>query len=138
MTLIQEIESQYLKKDLPDFRVGDTVKVHTRITEGEKQRTQVAEGMIIRIHGAGMKKTVTVRKVSFGVGVERIFPVHSPIVEKIEVMKHARVRRARLYFLRDLKGKAARLKEVRPPTKKKVAADKKKADDKKASAGKEK
>lgn len=114
MNLIDQIEKEEMKKEVPEFRVGDTVKVHMRIVEGEKERIQIIEGVVIRIHGGGIRKTLTVRKISFGVGVERIFPVHSPRVEKVEVIKQARVRQGRLYYLRNLKGKAARLKEKRP------------------------
>ncbi len=114
MNLIDQIEKEEMKKEVPEFRVGDTVKVHMRIVEGEKERIQIIEGVVIRIHGGGIRQTLTVRKISFGVGVERIFPVHSPRVEKVEVIKQARVRQGKLYFLRNLKGKAARLKEKRP------------------------
>ena len=117
MNLIDQLESRQIKKNLPDIRVGDTVKVHVRIVEGEKERIQVIEGVVIRIPHGGNRRTITVRKISFGVGVERIFPVHSPRVEKIEVLKHAKVRQARLYYLRELRGKAARLKELRKPGK---------------------
>ena len=122
MNLIDQLETQQMKKNLPDIRVGDTVKVHIRIIEGEKERIQVIEGDVIRIPHGGNRKTITVRKVSFGVGVERIFPIHSPRVEKIEIIKHAKVRQARLYYLRELRGKAARLKELRKPGKGKKKA----------------
>ena len=122
MNLIDQLESQQMKKNLPDIRVGDIVKVHFRIVEGEKERIQVIEGVVIRVPHGGSRKTITVRKISFGVGVERIFPVHSPRVEKIEIVKHAKVRRARLYYLRELRGKAARLKELRKPGKSKKKA----------------
>lgn len=126
MSLIQQIEAQQIKKDLPQIRVGDTVDVHIKIREGEKERVQLVEGLVIRISGTGVRKTVTVRKVSFGVGVERIFPLHSPLVEKIDIIKRARVRKARLYYIRDLKGKAARLKEIKKvhPGKKRGKAEK--------------
>ncbi|PIQ96112.1 MAG: 50S ribosomal protein L19 [Nitrospinae bacterium CG11_big_fil_rev_8_21_14_0_20_56_8] len=114
MNLIDQLEIEGMKQEVPDVRVGDTVRVHMRIVEGEKERIQVIEGVVIRIHGGGIRKTLTVRKVSFGVGVERIFPLHSPRVEKVEVVKHAKVRQARLYYLRELRGKAARLKELKP------------------------
>jgi large subunit ribosomal protein L19 len=114
MNLIDQIEAGELKKEATDVRIGDTVRVHMRIVEGEKERIQVIEGIVIRMHGGGVRKTLTVRKVSFGVGVERIFPVHSPRVEKVEIVKRAKIRRAKLYYLRDLRGKAARLKEIRP------------------------
>ncbi|OGW24145.1 MAG: 50S ribosomal protein L19 [Nitrospinae bacterium RIFCSPLOWO2_12_FULL_47_7] len=129
MNLIQQIEAQQMKKDLPRIAVGDTVNVHMKIREGEKERIQSLEGLVIRISNTGVGKTVTVRKISFGVGVERIFPLHSPLVEKIDIIKHARVRKAKLYYIRELKGKAARLKE----SKKTPAGKKKRA---KADAGK--
>lgn len=131
MNLIDQIEKEEMKAEAPQCRVGDTVKVHMRIVEGEKERTQIIEGIVIRIHGGGIRETLTVRKVSFGIGVERIFPLHSPRVEKIEVIKQAKVRQARLYYLRDLKGKAARLKEKRPSAS--VAGARKKKNKKKAS-----
>jgi large subunit ribosomal protein L19 len=107
---IRALESAQFKQ-LPAFRVGDTVKVHYRIREGEKERVQVFQGIVIRRSRGGLGATFCVRKVSFGVGVERIFPVHSPRIEKLEVVSSGRVRRARLYYLRELEGKAARLKE---------------------------
>ena len=113
MNLIDQIETSGMKENPPEVRVGDTVKVHMRIVEGEKERIQIIAGVVIRLRGGGIRKSVTVRKISFGVGVERIFPIHSPRVEKIEIVKHARVRRAKLYYLRDLRGKAARLKEIK-------------------------
>ena len=122
MNLIDRIEAGELKKKSSVARVGDTVRAHMRIVEGEKERVQVFEGVVIRIHGGGSRETMTVRKVSFGVGVERIFPLHSPRLEKVEVIRRAKVRQAKLYFLRDLRGKAARLKELKPkldPNKKK-------------------
>jgi large subunit ribosomal protein L19 len=106
---IAEIESRYVRNDLPAFRAGDTVRVHTKIKEGDKERIQVFEGVVIRHHQGAVRSTFTVRKVSYGVGVERIFPVHSPRIDKVEVMSHGEVRRSRLYYLRDLAGKAARL-----------------------------
>lgn len=112
MNVIDQVEAREMKEKPPEVRPGDTVRVHMRIVEGEKERIQVIEGVVIRIRGGGIRRTVTVRKISFGVGVERIFPIHSPRVEKIDVVKHARVRRAKLYYLRELRGKAARLKEV--------------------------
>ena len=111
MNLIKEIEDKQLKTDLEPFRVGDTVKVHVIIREGDKERIQVFRGDVIGRRGGGLKATFTVRKVSFGVGVERVFPVHSRMIKRIEVVRKANVRRAKLYYLRDLKGKAARLKE---------------------------
>ena len=106
---ISDIEAKYLKKDLPDFRSGDTVRVHTKIKEGDKERIQVFEGVVIRHRKGDTRAMFTVRKVSYGVGVERMFPVHSPRIDRIEVMGHGQVRRSRLYYLRDLQGKAARL-----------------------------
>ena len=111
MTLISAVEDKHLKKDLPPFNVGDTVKVHVIIREGDKERVQIFRGDVIGKRGGGMKATFTVRKVSFGIGVERVFPLHSKMVKAIEVVRKASVRRAKLYYLRDLKGKAARLKE---------------------------
>jgi large subunit ribosomal protein L19 len=117
MNLIDQIEAKELKKEVADIHIGDTVKVHMRIVEGEKERIQIIEGVVIRMHGGGVRKTLTVRKISFGVGVERIFPMHSPRVEKIDIVKRAKVRQAKLYYLRELRGKAARLKEIRPKRK---------------------
>jgi len=108
---IAEIESKLLRSDLPDFRVGDTVRVHYRIVEGDKERTQVFQGVVIKRHRAGARSTFAVRKVSFNVGVERIFLTHSPRVEKVEIVSKGIVRRARLYYLRDLAGKAARVRD---------------------------
>jgi len=104
------VERAHLK-DRPEMRSGDTVRVHVKVREGDKERIQVFEGMIIGMHRGGARATFTVRKVSFGQGVERIFPLHSPTIDKVEVVRGAKVRRAKLYFLRDLKGKAARMKE---------------------------
>ncbi len=112
MRVLQELEKKYMKEKVDPFRVGDTVRVHLRVVEGEKERIQVFQGVVIRRKGGGPAKSFTVRKVSYGIGVERIFPVHSPRVEKVEVLRSGRVRRAKLYFLRKLRGKAARLKEV--------------------------
>lgn len=111
--IIRKIEERYAKTDLPDFRPGDTVRVHVRIREGEKERIQVFEGQVIARSGEGMRETFTVRKVSSGISVERIFPVHSPAVEMIEVTAFGRVRRAKLYYLRKRQGKAARIRTVR-------------------------
>ena len=111
MNLINAIEDKQLRTDLEPFRVGDTVKVHVIIREGDKERIQIFRGDVIGRRGAGLKASFTVRKVSFGVGVERVFPVHSKMIKRIEVVRKANVRRAKLYYLRDLKGKAARLKE---------------------------
>ena len=131
MNLIDKIEAGELKKEASDVRVGDTVRAHIRIIDGEKERVQVFEGIVIRLHGGGVRETMTVRKISFGVGVERILPLHSPRLEKLEIVKRAKVRQAKLYFLRELRGKAARLKELRPkidPSKKKKAKKTKKKD----------
>jgi len=110
MKAIETIEQRHLVQR-PELRSGDTVKVHVKVREGEKERIQVFEGMVIGMHRGGVNATFTVRKVSFGQGVERIFPLHSPTIDKVEVIRSAKVRRAKLYFLRDLKGKAARMKE---------------------------
>ncbi|HIC58227.1 MAG TPA: 50S ribosomal protein L19 [Acidobacteria bacterium] len=112
MNAIQEIESAQVT-ERPNMRSGDTVRVHVKVREGEKERVQVFEGLVIGQHRGGARATFTVRKVAFGQGVERIFPLHSPMIEKIEVVRSARVRRAKLYFLRKLRGKAARLRERR-------------------------
>jgi large subunit ribosomal protein L19 len=112
MRKLDYIEKDYLKEVVDPFRVGDTVRVHMRIVEGEKERVQVFQGVVIRRNGGGVAETFTVRKHSYGVGVERIFPVHSPRLEKIEVVRSGKVRRSRLYFLRKLRGKAARLKDI--------------------------
>ena len=114
MKLTDQIDKASIRDDVPDFVSGDTVKVHVRVVEGNRQRIQVFEGVVIRLHVGGSRETMTVRKVSFGVGVERIFPLHSPRLEKVDVVKRAKVRQAKLYFLRDLRGKAARLKELKP------------------------
>ena len=107
------VERPYLRDDLPEFRPGDTVKVHVRVVEGTRERIQLFQGVVIRRQGSGVRETFTVRKLSFGVGVERTFPVHSPIIGKIEVDRLGDVRRAKLYYLRDLRGKAAKIKEKR-------------------------
>ena len=114
MNLVDQIEAKEMKKEVADVHIGDTVKVHMRIVEGEKERIQVIEGVVIKMRGGGARKTLTVRKISFGIGVERIFPIHSPRVEKIEIVKRAKIRQAKLYYLRELRGKAARLKELKP------------------------
>jgi len=111
MNLIDSIESQQLKPQQVDFRSGDTLRVHVRIVEGEKERIQVFEGVCIRRSGGSSRETFTVRKTSYGVGVERTFPLHSPRIDKIDVMARGRVRRAKLYYLRELSGKAARIQE---------------------------
>jgi len=113
MDMIRAIEQQQIRPDLPDFRVGDNVKVSYKIIEGSRERIQVFEGRVIRRQGETSRETFTVRKISFGVGVERTFPVHSPKIDKIEIVSRGKVRRAKLYFLRDKVGKAARLKELR-------------------------
>ena len=113
MNQIDVVENKQLKKDLDSFNVGDTVKVHVIIREGEKERIQVFRGDVIGKRGSGIKASFTVRKISFGIGVERIFPLHSRMIRKVEVVRKGKVRRAKLYYLRDLKGKAARLKEAR-------------------------
>ena len=110
-SLIDKITQGQLRDDIPNFRAGDTVRVHARIVEGERERIQLFEGVVIKRRGAGISEMYTVRKMSNGVGVERTFPLHSPRVEKIEVLREGRVRRAKLYYLRNLHGKAARLKE---------------------------
>ena len=140
MNLVDQIEAKEMKKEVADVHIGDTVKVHMRIVEGEKERIQVIEGVVIKMRGSGARKTLTVRKISFGIGVERIFPFHSPRVEKIEIVKRAKIRQAKLYYLRELRGKAARLKELKPVRSskktKKAAKRGKKAKAAKASAAK--
>ena len=111
MTLIQALERENLKPEVPEFNVGDTVKVHNKIVEGDKERIQVFEGVVISRKNSSVRETFTVRRMSFGVGVEKTFPIHSPRVDKIEVVKKGKVRRAKLYYLRDLTGKAANIKE---------------------------
>ncbi len=111
--LIANIERDFMRLDIPPFRVGDTVKVHVKIREGDKERIQVFEGVVIRHHKGELNATFTVRKISYGVGVERIFPVHSPQIDRVEILRRGRVRRARLYYLRDRVGKAARIQEKR-------------------------
>lgn len=113
MNIIEKLEMSQMRMDAPRLRSGDKVKVHYRIREGEKTRTQIFEGVMIGQKRRGLRSSITVRKISFGVGVERVFPIHSPLIEKVELVNHNRVRRAKLYFLRSLKGKAARLKELR-------------------------
>ena len=111
--LIEEITKEQLRNDLPKFRAGDTVRVHVKVVEGTRERIQLFEGVVIRRRGGGISETFTVRKISYGVGVERTFPVHSPKLEKIDVTRRGRVRRAKLYYLRNLRGKAARIREIR-------------------------
>ena len=114
-TAIAELEQAQVRSDIPDFRPGDTLKVHVRVTEGTRSRIQVFQGIVIRRQGDGARETFTVRKISYGVGVERTFPVHTPSIEKIELVTRGRVRRAKLYYLRELRGKAARIRERREP-----------------------
>ena len=113
MNTLDALDADSLRNDIPVFRPGDTVKVHVRVVEGNRSRIQVFQGVVIRRQGGGIRESFTVRKVSFGVGVERTFPVHTPIVEKIEVVTRGDVRRAKLYYLRELRGKAAKIKEKR-------------------------
>jgi len=113
MNVIESFEKQQLRTDVPEFRAGDTVKVHVKIREGDKERIQVFEGTCIARKHGGNRETFTVRKMSFGHGVERIFPIHSQVIDKIEVVRTGRVRRAKLYYIRELRGKAARIKEVK-------------------------
>lgn len=113
MIQLQEIEREYLRPGAPEFRSGDTIKVHVRVVEGEKERIQIFQGVVIGRRGGGTRETFTVRKISGGVGVERIFPLHSPVIDRIELIRKGRVRRAKLYYLRGLRGKAARIEERR-------------------------
>ncbi|AYG02133.1 50S ribosomal protein L19 [Gryllotalpicola protaetiae] len=113
MNILDQVDAASLKSDLPDFRPGDTVKVHVNIVEGNRSRVQVFQGVVIGRSGHGVRETFTVRKVSFQVGVERTFPVHSPIIDKIEIVTRGDVRRAKLYYLRELRGKKAKIKEKR-------------------------
>ncbi len=113
MNTLDALDAASLRDDIPTFRPGDSVKVHVRVIEGNRSRIQVFQGVVIRRQGGGIRETFTVRKVSFGVGVERTFPVHTPVVEKIEVVTRGDVRRAKLYYLRELRGKAAKIKEKR-------------------------
>ncbi|HSB69986.1 MAG TPA: 50S ribosomal protein L19 [Candidatus Methylomirabilis sp.] len=113
MSLIQAVEEKHLRKDLPAFAPGDTMKVQVKVVEGDKERLQAFEGICIRRRGGGLSATFTVRKVTYGVGVERTFPLHSPSIDRVEVLRHGQVRRAKLYYLRKLRGKAARIKEYR-------------------------
>jgi large subunit ribosomal protein L19 len=115
MNTLDNVDADSLRSDLPDFRPGDTLKVHVRVVEGTRSRIQVFQGVVIRRQGGGLRETFTVRKVSFGVGVERTFPVHTPVIDKIEIVTRGDVRRAKLYYLRDLRGKAAKIKEKREP-----------------------
>ncbi|MBO6177845.1 MAG: 50S ribosomal protein L19 [Selenomonadaceae bacterium] len=113
MNIIEELEKEQLRSDIPKFKPGDTVRVHAKIVEGTRERIQVFEGVVIARQGTGVRETFTVRRVSYGTGVERVFPVHSPRIDKIEVMRRGIVRRAKLYYLRKLTGKAARIREKR-------------------------
>ena len=113
MRKLDFIDDASMRSDIPDFRPGDNVKVHVRVVEGNRERIQVFQGPVIGRHGEGLRETFTVRKISFGTGVERTFPVHSPIIEKIEVVSKGEVRRAKLYYLRDLRGKAAKIRDKR-------------------------
>ncbi|MEQ3554844.1 50S ribosomal protein L19 [Pseudonocardia nematodicida] len=113
MNTLDALDAQTLRSDIPSFRPGDTLKVHVKVIEGNRTRTQVFQGVVIRRQGSGARETFTVRKISFGVGVERTFPVHTPNIDKIEVATRGDVRRAKLYYLRDLRGKAAKIKERR-------------------------
>src|SRR6266702_6119030 len=115
-TAIAELEQAQLRADVPDFRPGDTLKVHVKVTEGTRSRIQVFQGIVIRRQGGGVRETFTVRKISYGVGVERTFPVHSPIVDHVERVTRGDVRRAKLYYLRELRGKKAKIKEKRDAT----------------------
>ena len=113
MKTLDSVDAASLRSDIPDFRPGDTVKVHVKVVEGNRSRIQVFQGVVIRRHGGGLGETFTVRKVSFGTGVERTFPVHTPIIDKIEVVTRGDVRRAKLYYLRELRGKKAKIREKR-------------------------
>jgi large subunit ribosomal protein L19 len=115
MQITDAVERAQLRDDLPDFRPGDTVKVHVRVIEGSRERIQVFQGFVLRRQGGGLRETFTVRKVSFGVGVERTFPVHSPSIAKVELVTRGDVRRSKLYYLRERTGKAAKIKEKRSP-----------------------
>ena len=113
MDIIQAITQEQIRTDIPIFRPGDTLKVHVKVIEGTRERIQLFEGVVIKRRGGGISETFTVRKISYGVGVERTFPIHSPKIDNIEVMRRGKVRRAKLYYLRELRGKAARIKEIR-------------------------
>jgi large subunit ribosomal protein L19 len=113
MDIIQSLEREQMRIDIPDFRPGDTIRVHAKIKEGDKERIQVFQGAVIRKRKGTMGATFTVRKISYGIGVERIFPIHSPSIDRIEIVSRGKVRRSRLYYMRGLKGKAARIKEKR-------------------------
>ena len=115
MNILDSVDAASLRSDVPDFRPGDTLKVNVKVVEGTRSRIQAFQGVVIARQGGGVRETFTVRKVSFGVGVERTFPVHTPVIEKIEIVTRGDVRRAKLYYLRDLRGKAAKIKEKRDP-----------------------
>jgi ribosomal protein L19 len=123
MNVLDAVDAASLRKDIPQFRAGDELKIHVRVIEGNKSRLQVFQGIVIRRQGDGVRETFTIRKVSYGVGVERTFPVHTPVIEKIELLKKGDVRRAKLYYLRDLRGKAAKIKEKREVVEEVVAAE---------------
>ncbi|OEH85793.1 50S ribosomal protein L19 [Desulfuribacillus stibiiarsenatis] len=112
MNVLSQITKEQVKSEIPSFKPGDTVKIHVKVIEGTRERIQVFEGVVIKRRGADISETFTVRKISYGVGVERTFPIHSPKIEKIEVLRRGRVRRAKLYYLRNLTGKAARIREI--------------------------
>jgi large subunit ribosomal protein L19 len=122
MHTFDEINAASLRSDVPEFRAGDTLKVHVKVIEGTRSRVQVFQGVVIRRHGGGVGETFTVRKISFGVGVERTFPLHTPVIDKIEVLTRGDVRRAKLYYLRGLRGKAAKIREKRETVPAKSAA----------------
>ena len=115
MNTLDALDAQSMRTDLPDFRAGDTLKVHARVVEGNRSRIQIFQGVVIRRQGGGLRETFTIRKVSFGVGVERTYPLNSPQLDRIEIVTRGDVRRAKLYYLRDLRGKAAKIKEKRDP-----------------------
>ena len=113
MNVLDAVDAASLRKDIPNFRPGDELKVHVRVIEGNKSRVQIFQGLVIGRRGSGIRETFTIRKISYGVGVERVFPVHAPVIEKIELVRKGEVRRAKLYYLRDLRGKAAKIRERR-------------------------
>jgi ribosomal protein L19 len=113
MNVLDAVDAASLRKDIPNFRPGDELKVHVRVIEGNKSRVQIFQGLVIARRGSGIRETFTVRKISYGVGVERVFPVHAPVIEKIELVRKGEVRRSKLYYLRDLRGKAAKIRERR-------------------------
>ena len=112
MDLVKALASQYMKAELPEIKIGDTVRVHVKVKEGARERIQVYEGILIARKHGGIEETITVRRISYGVGTEKVFPLHSPTIDKIEVVRHGKVRRAKLYYLRDRVGKAAKVKEL--------------------------